>query len=237
MLGAQLLMAANQVADPYAQYNTLIITGKGPNNSTTIVDISQNPKPITVNGNAKITTTQSKYYDSSLSFDGSSSYLSIPANSELNLATTAFTLEMWIRFASNANSSFISQQTSTNGWQNVNWFIVNNNGRLGMNVGGSNTGVEIWGCYGSIPLNSFMHLVIQRSSLGLWFVAYNGVPQTLTNPGGSGNINGGNNVCQTNIGGFPGWGTNLNGNINDLRLTYGITRYSGTFTPPLQLAS
>jgi hypothetical protein len=82
--------------DPFILDVVLLIKGQGLNNSTAIVDSSPTPKTITIAGNTKISTTQSKYGGSSLYFDGLGDYLTI-SNANLALETGDFTIEFWAR--------------------------------------------------------------------------------------------------------------------------------------------
>jgi hypothetical protein len=71
----------------------LLLEGDGTDGSTNIIDSSPTPKTITRFGDTKISTTQSKYGGSSIYFDGSGDYLSIPANSSTHLNLEDFTIE------------------------------------------------------------------------------------------------------------------------------------------------
>lgn len=74
----------------------LVLSGTGPNNSTTIVDSSSYARTVTVVGGAKISTAQSKFGGSSLFFDGTNSYLSVPNSADFDFGMGDFTLEAWM---------------------------------------------------------------------------------------------------------------------------------------------
>ena len=65
---------------PFSDNTILYIKGNGANNSTNIVDESIDDRTITVTGNTKISTVQSKYGGSSIYFDGSGGALTIPSS-------------------------------------------------------------------------------------------------------------------------------------------------------------
>jgi len=85
--------------------NTLLLLHCNGSNTTTVFtdDIGTNfiprtPKTITVGGNAKVSTAQSKFGGASALFDGTSDYLSVPAiSSDLKFGTGDFTLEAFVQ--------------------------------------------------------------------------------------------------------------------------------------------
>lgn len=77
----------------------------GTNGSTTITDIKG--KTWTCNGNAAISTAQSKFGGASLALDGSGDYLSTPLHSDFQFGTGNLTISAWIR------------QNSTAGYQTI----------------------------------------------------------------------------------------------------------------------
>jgi hypothetical protein len=87
-------------SDPYFANVVLLINGDGSNNSTSIVDSSANPKTLTLGGNTKISTAQNKHGGSSVYYDGSGDYISLPASSELSFGGD-YTIEFW--YYHNAN--------------------------------------------------------------------------------------------------------------------------------------
>lgn len=90
----------------------LFLEGKGNNGSTTIVD-SATGKTVTANGNACISTSQYKFNNSSLYFDGSGDYLSIPTSTDFDFGTGNFTIDLYT-YTVDANSypTLISSQVS-----------------------------------------------------------------------------------------------------------------------------
>ena len=69
--------------------NTALLLG---GTDMTIIDKTQSAETITLNGDVKSSTTQNKYLTSSMYFDGSGDYLTIPS---IQLGTLPFTIEMW----------------------------------------------------------------------------------------------------------------------------------------------
>ena len=64
--------------EKYFYQNSLLLSADGSNGSTAIVDSSANAHTITANGDAQISTTQSKFGGSSMYFDGTGDLFSNP---------------------------------------------------------------------------------------------------------------------------------------------------------------
>ena len=86
--------------DPNFADVSLLLHGNGTNGSTTITDSSPSPKTVTAVGNAQISTAQSKFGGSSIAFDGTGDYLSVPNDGTLQMGSVDFTIEFWIYFNS-----------------------------------------------------------------------------------------------------------------------------------------
>lgn len=82
--------------DPYLSNTSLLLHGDGANNSTNIIDSSSNPKSITVIGNTRISTDQSRFDNSSIVFNGGGDRLSVSSN-DFAFGSGDFTIEAWVR--------------------------------------------------------------------------------------------------------------------------------------------
>jgi Concanavalin A-like lectin/glucanases superfamily len=193
-----------------------------------IIDNTQKNELITI-GNTSISTTQSKFGGSSMYFDGSSGYISIPTQSSTNTAPTAFgsgpyTVEAWIYFTGASQVGEYDIIDSTTG--NFQFYIAGSSGGL------------LWGKYGvgglgpiiaagSIPTNTWTHIAISRVSTAT-NSTYAFVNGTLTVTTTDSNVYSGTNMT---IGGRAGGSNYYTGYIDDLRITKGIARYTSNFTP------
>lgn len=88
--------------DMYYPNVSLLLPCDGANNSTTFIDLSPSSKTITIGGDAKITTAQSKFGGACAVFDGSGDYISI---SDPQLYAVDFTIEFWFNAAAVATAN------------------------------------------------------------------------------------------------------------------------------------
>jgi len=110
------------------QYTRLLLNFVGSNASTTFTDSSGGSggrHTITANGDVTNSRAVRKVGDSSIKFDGTGDYLSIPDSSDWDLyetTATTFTYEAWIKFASTPGGStyecwFAQWEDDDNKWQ------------------------------------------------------------------------------------------------------------------------
>lgn len=85
--------------DPYRDNVVLHLPMTGANNSTDFIDVSPTPKTITVHGNTKISTAQSKWGQGAGYFDETGDYLSVPYSSDFDFGAVNVAIEAWIYIA------------------------------------------------------------------------------------------------------------------------------------------
>lgn len=220
---------------------SLLLPMDGTNNGTTFTDWSPSPKTVTVAGNAKTVTAQSKYYGSSGYFANSASnYLSIPYTPDLNFGTGQFTIACWI---------YIISAPATNG----ELFQIIQVGRRDTNTGkggyslrlSSQTGIilesirvgSVVNTSAVIPSVSFgewVHVACTRDAIGVQFyingVKYAGTPdflsENVTNPSSL-------TTWIGTSGATPNWYSN--GYIQDLIVIKGAALWTSDFEPPSRL--
>jgi hypothetical protein len=232
--GQKLVLAKGQPVeiDPYRSFVSLHLKGDGANNSTTITDSSPSPKTVTAVGNAQISTAQSKFGGASIAFDGSGDYLTLPsfgAPGDFGLAD--FTVELWSRLTSrDRNTPCLIGNYSTFAAGSFALFAGHvSSTTTKYQVALNGTGFPSINSTASINYNQWVHLAVVRS----------GSTITLYVDG----VNSGQVTSAANLIGSNGslWigsiGDNLgngeiNGYIDDLRITKGVARYTANFTPP-----
>jgi len=205
--------------DPDFSSVSLLLHGNGANNSTTFTDSSSNAHTVTANGDAEISTTQSKFGGASMYFDGSGDYLTA-TDSSFAFGTGEFTIEFWMRAASIANSEAslsVGNAGTSNSWQIS---PVSSGTDLGF-VGASSVIVST-----SFPsLNTWHHVAVVRDSSNVVTLYLNGTnvdSATNTNNYSATNLRVGVNRAVTAY---------YDGYIDDLRITKGVARYTSSFTP------
>jgi hypothetical protein len=170
---------------------------------------------------AKISTTQSKYGGTSMFFDGTGDYLSIPSNPILNFGTGDFTLEAWVNPASLAGDWFIISSTGAGGL-----FFGYRQSSAPQGFGWGQTGVAWDYVVASGTVNTWQHVAVTRSGTSMRLFV-NGIQQGSTQT-----ISTSYNLSTTSTTvGSQGSSYLLNGYIDDLRVTKGYARYTGNFTP------
>jgi hypothetical protein len=213
-------------ADQYFSSVSLLLHGGGSNGSTTITDSSPTPKTVTANGNAQISTAQSKFGGTSIVFDGSGDYLSIPNNAAFNLQSTSFTIEAWVYLTTNNTASnhcvASNYQNSNNGWS----LQTGSSGKMCFNASGD--GFDITGTT-TLSINTWSHVAVSGSA-GSIKLFINGIQEGSTYTGATSL----NSTAITTIGGLWAGGlfNTFFGYIDDLRITKGVDRYTSNFTPP-----
>lgn len=214
----------------------------GTNGSTTFTDSSISAKAVTANGNAQISTAQSKFPGgASAYFDGTGDYLSVASSGDFGFGTGDFTIECWIyptaypqSWAGSYYCGVVSKDASADRGYSLN---VSGNGAFsaidfsGWSTNSVNQSVSA-SLSGQIQLNTWTHLAVSRfgNTLGLF------VNGSLVNSGAfTAAIR--DSATTFKIGAaefdatYKGYFT---GYIDDLRITKGVARYTANFTPPTE---
>jgi hypothetical protein len=217
--------------DPNFSSVTLLLHMNGSNNSTTFTDNSSNAFTLTANGNAKISTAQSKFGGAGGLFDGSGDHLSIssPGTSLRNWWTSDFTVEYWIRAAAFTQGGAgvapvivgnMSATTSTNYWS----FGPISSGAVRFYY--FNGAVVTMTTSTTLATNTWYHLAFVKSGTGLT-IYIDGVSSATSTVSGTPQSSSSTAFC---IGQFSN--ASFNGYLDELRITTGVARYTANFTPP-----
>lgn len=204
-------------------------------NSGTIVDALGRNDLVCDANNTSVVIDSSivKFGTGSIKFNGNTSeYRIIPSSSLFYLHGGDFTVEMWIYPTANTNT--LPSLLEIGNHQNTDSILF-----LQQNGSNNNTPCIYSGGFyqpvntPTLTLSSWNHLVYQRSSDNLK-IFVNGVGSNalaFTN-----NITNTTNISIGYAKGYSSATTNYyyKGNIDDMRITRGVARYSGNFTPPTQ---
>lgn len=228
---------------------SLLLHGDGANNSTVFTDSAITPKTITPAGNAKISTTQSKFGGSSIYLDGTGDSLSTPCTSDFSFGTSDFTIEAWVYIAADSavdidgtkSAALIAANYPSGGSISNTWglSISGNTSVTGtaLSVTVFNWSSTITNCVANVSISkSAWHHVAFSRKYGVGnYLFLDGT--LLTNTTNTLSTSAAVNTTTTNpirVGttGYSGYLGEFNGYIDDLRITKGVARYTASFTPP-----
>jgi hypothetical protein len=218
--------------DPYWSNVVLLCHFDGSNGATSTVDSSTSAKALTVNGNAQLSTAQSKFGGSSVLLDGTGDYISAADSPDWSFGTGAFTVEFWTRISSvNTQIGFIGQYESGGPAATASWLFSRNTSLEFRMVNSGGTGLTLTAAWTPIA-NTWYHLCVDREAGGTVRIYVDGVVLGTSVSALAGDIR---DVATTplRIGRSTGTGgTDVNGYIEDVRITKGICRYGGQFSVP-----
>lgn len=198
----------------------------GTNGSTTFTDVKG--KTWTANGNAQITTAQSKFGGASGSFDGTGDYIITPNTTDFDFGTGNFTAEAWVRLNVNNSLGYIFSRGNGAGTNGGFAMAVNATGKLMLvhqGIAFQTAGAT------TLATGQWYHLAICRSGTNVRLFVDGTQDASATNStnytaSGSTPTTIGSNFDRNVANQF------LNGFIDDLRITKGVARYTANFTPP-----
>lgn len=217
---------------------SLLLHMDGANNSTTFTDSSLNALTVTANGDAKISTAQSKFGGASAVFDGTGDYLTLPSSSAYDLGAN-YTIEFWVYPASTPNYNFglvhrAFYSTATSNWAGL-AFSIRCLGTAGSGnirfyfYATTNANEQVINTTGSLVASTWTHVAMSRSeTTGYAFIngVLAGTITSLNTPAAS------SQTLRIGRWDYNAGNEDFNGYIDDLRITKGVARYTANFTPP-----
>lgn len=205
---------------------SLLLHMDGSNGSTTFTDSSSNIFTVTANGNAQISTTQSKFGGASGYFDGTGDYLESTSSAYL-FGTGDFCIEFWF----NASAAFSgTAQTFCGVWSSSNfaWIAQATSTSVSCSFGnGSAFSTSISNNWTAPSTGTWNHLAITRSGTAAYLFMNGSQLSTATvstNISGTGTMSIGRNT--------DGNQQYFTGYIDEFRITKGAARYTASFTAP-----
>ena len=184
-----------------------------------IIDKSQSVKTITLNGDVKSSTAQTKHLSSSVYFDGAGDSLSLPDSPNLNFGSGDSTIEMWVYPLGTGTFNLM-----TRGSSGYSGFVLSSTGFL-ESTNGSSWGVNMTFST-AITANSWQHVAVVRN--GSTITAYRDGTSV-----GTASISGSvSSAAQSLAIGERAGQSNFQGYMSDIRITKGLARYTANFTPP-----
>jgi len=208
---------------------SLLLNGDGSDGSTAISDLSSNSLSLTIEGNTQIDTAIKKYGTGSIKFDGNSDYIQLPNDDVLSMGTDDFTVELWVYSESSANDGFFRRfvTLAPDAPSSIQIGHIRSSAASGGFVSYyASSGLSITST--TDIRNAWHHVAVVRSSgtVALYVDGTSeGTPITDTN----------NKIYNDpKIGSYNGTSGDMQGYIDDLRITKGAAVYTTNFTPPTQ---
>lgn len=200
-----------------------------------IIDKSQSVQAVTLKGNANSSTTQTKYLTSSMYFDGTGDYLTIPYVTEhYDWWNKDFTIEAWIyptTFTGWYTGSSVGEISTLIG--NMDPTVLTCYWSFGITSTGAvrffyynGSSVNTPSSTETVNLNEWSHIAFVKDSNGYKYFV-NGVGGSYTSISGTPQSNA---TTGLTIGSLTS--DSINGYVSDVRITSGLARYTANFTPP-----
>ena len=220
--------------DPHWSNVVLLVRGDGTDGGTTIVDSSSSAKTVNVYGNTQTSASNFKIGNAALAFDGVGDYIDLADSNDWDFGTSDFTVEFWYRPTSNPSNAEIFGQRTGSGYGPL---IISRASSGTLSVYASSTNINWLGASAllasstTLSLNTWYHIAVTRRD-GIFFLFVDGVPHDSNGSYPTTALMSSTNNLR--IGG----GTSLYtyGQLDELRITKGVDRYSSyfSFTEPTQ---
>lgn len=198
-----------------------------PFDDATIIDKSQSVKSITLNGDTTVSSTQTKYLNYSIYFDGNDHML-MP---EIELDSSDYTVECWAWISAQGGTAGIFSKGSPGGLSNITWSLEfsSSNNYVALYIYAANSGAYVITGSTNIITSSWNHIAVTRSG-NETKLFINGTQDGSTYTGNYTVGTGGNFYLG---GGFYApTSRTITGYMSDFRVTKGLARYTANFTPP-----
>ena len=222
------------VGDVYFPQTKLLLPFDGANGATTTSDLSDSDQSVTFNGNAIISTAQSKFGGSSLYCAADGDYVSVPISSLTNYLHTAadHTIEFWYKSTMGTTEGFWVLNTwySNSYGIHLGYLSGNINYYIHKNVSG-NPALSISTAVTYSSPTDWHHWAFVRNS-GTCTVYLDGTSVASASSAGGEGTTSNNSAYAPRIGTSPVDSSySLNGYYDGVRISH-LARYTGNFTPP-----
>ncbi|RYE41603.1 MAG: LamG domain-containing protein [Hyphomicrobiales bacterium] len=204
-------------SDPFFSSVVALLHMDGTNGSTTFTD--QKGHTFSAGGSAALTTAQQKFGTASLDLNGTNAYITTPTSTDWDFGSGDFTIEAWVRITAAQRGAIYHRGTSAQ------LYLEIEAGRTLRLL--ANSGTYVVASTALIALNTWTHVAGTRNG-GFIDVFVGGVKQSPVAISGSINAS----TDPMRIGADVVNARRVAGQIDDVRVTKGVCRYTATFTPP-----
>lgn len=182
--------------------------------------------------NAQLDTAFKKYGSASYLGNGADDYITFPDSDDWIFGTGKFTIDCWVKFDVLGSYVLVGQSAGVNDrWA----FYQDVSGRLSFYaISGGVTAVEFYTTSSWNPqINTWYHLSVVRdgTTAGSWYMFVNGVSKPITLGVGDWSNSLPNIVSDLSVGAY-GSIFELDGNLDEMRISKGIARWTSNFNPP-----
>jgi len=202
-------------------------------------DVSNSAHTVTVNGNPQLSATTAKF-DGSMYFDGNGDYLSLPESEDWNFGTLDFTIDFWLYITAlpNIDSYYMILQQYEDSNNIVRITLSYSTGslvrlNLWRKIGGTwapDSG-NFWTNAISFSLDSWHHVAFVKNSTNIMLFLDGDLStnreESVTFP----DLNAPMTIGQRDESSPSSY--NLNGYLDEFRISKGIARWTANFTPPV----
>lgn len=208
-------------------YTTLLLHWDWVNNSTTFTDSELTPKTVSVAGDTKISTTQTKFGGSSIYFDWAGDYLTLPNSNDWEFGSWDFTIDWWEYRTACGNRPAISRDSSTSYTPYLIGYCDGGSGYSQIYITSNwsswdiASGKSLW----ITTLNTRNHFALVRKWTN-FYVFKNGIQTTSW----TSSLSIFANSNPLSIG--RGQSSDFGGYIDELRISKWVARWTSNFTPP-----
>lgn len=209
--------------DPYWENTVLMLSGDGPNGSTVFTDESFKARGnATVEGGTQVNTALKKFGSGSIDPIGSGEWLSFSDSPDFDFGSGDFTVEAWFAHDDTASDHLISKWTVTG--NQLSFALVINSGSVQFfwsTTGADNPNVSTGAV--TITLGTFYHVAFSRVG-NTGYILFDGVIRNTVDMTG---VTIFDSTAPLRIGANGVGSGEFNGQIDEVRITKGVGRYSG----------
>jgi hypothetical protein len=178
-------------------------------------------------GDAQVSTAVQKWGSTSMKFDGTGDYLTVPSTQSFAFASGNWTIEAWVYLTANPSGSSGAYLTDFRGSNASNYaFGFINSGGVTKMLAYSSPNGDLIGSQ-TVSLNAWNYVAYVRngSTITIYLNGTSNGTLTTTYTQSASTVNIGSNSSGTET---------VTGYIQDLRITKGVARYTANFSVPTQ---